>query len=102
MLEFVEQFVLDGSLGSILITGHAAQSGIVSALLAVGAATPVAWSGLILLWAAVPFLALPLAEPLRGLLRFALPVCALSLTVGCSIGRAAESSIRQSRAEPSM
>lgn len=30
----LEQFVLDGSLGSVLITGHAAQAGIVSALLA--------------------------------------------------------------------
>jgi ABC-type dipeptide/oligopeptide/nickel transport system permease component len=73
---------------------------IVSMLLAVGAATPVAWSGLILLWAAVPLFTLPLAEGLRAFLRFALPVGALVLAVGCSIGRAAESSIRQSRREP--
>ncbi len=73
---------------------------IIGALLAIGAATPVAWSGLILLWASVPLLSAAQAEPLRAALRLLLPAAALALTVGCSIGRAAESSIRQSRGEP--
>lgn len=70
-----------------------------SALLAVGAATPVAWSGLILVWAAVPLLGAPLPEPLREGLRLLLPAGALVWTVGSSIGRAAETSIRESRGE---
>jgi peptide/nickel transport system permease protein len=73
---------------------------IVSALLAVGAATPVAWSGLIFLWASVPLLSAAAGEPLRAALRLLLPAAALALAVGSSIGRAAESSIRQSRGEP--
>jgi peptide/nickel transport system permease protein len=72
---------------------------ITSALLAVGASTPVAWTGIILLWASIPLFTAPLADPLREALRLMLPACALSLTVGCSIGRAAETSIRQSRGE---
>lgn len=75
-------------------------AGAVSGLLAAGASVPVAWSGLMILWAAVPlFNALP-ADPLRGILRLLLPASALALTVGCSIGRAAETSIRGSRGEP--
>ena len=72
---------------------------ITSALLAVGASTPIAWSGLILLWASIPLFTAPLPDPLRGLFRLALPAAALSLSVGSSIGRAAETSIRQSRGE---
>jgi peptide/nickel transport system permease protein len=72
---------------------------IASAVLAVGAATPVAWSGLILLWAAVPLFTAPLPDPLREGLRLLLPAGALALTVGSSIGRAAETSIRESRGE---
>jgi peptide/nickel transport system permease protein len=70
------------------------------AVLAVGAATPVAFTGLILLWAAVPLISAVTAEPLRGALRLLMPAAALAFTVGCSIGRAAESAIRQSRGEP--
>jgi len=72
---------------------------IASAVLAVGAATPVAWSGLILLWAAIPLFTAPLPDPLREGLRLLLPAGALALTVGSSIGRAAETSIRDSRGE---
>jgi peptide/nickel transport system permease protein len=72
---------------------------VASAVLAVGASTPVAWSGLILLWAAVPLFAAQIPEPARGVLHLFLPAIALALTVGCSIGRAAETSIRQSRGE---
>ncbi len=72
---------------------------IASAVLAVGAATPVAWSGLILLWAAIPLFTAPLPDPLREGLRLLLPAGALALTVGSSIGRAAETSIRESRGE---
>ena len=74
--------------------------GITGALLAIGAATPVAWSGLILLWASVPLLSAAAAEPLRAAVRLLMPAAALAVTVGCSIGRATESSIRQSRGEP--
>ena len=73
---------------------------VTAALLAIGAATPVAWSGLILLWASVPLLSAAGAEPLRAALRLLMPAGALALTVGCSLGRAAETSIRQSRGEP--
>jgi len=72
---------------------------IASAVLAVGAATPVAWSGLILLWAAIPLFTAPLPDPLCEGLRLLLPAGALALTVGSSIGRAAETSIRDSRGE---
>jgi peptide/nickel transport system permease protein len=74
-------------------------SRIASAALAAGAATPVAWSGLILLWAAVPLFTQPLPDPMREGLRLLLPASALALTVGSSIGRAAETSIRESRGE---
>jgi peptide/nickel transport system permease protein len=73
---------------------------ITGALLAIGAATPVAWSGLILLWASVPLLSAIAAEPLRGAVRLLLPAMALAVAVGGSIGRAAESSIRESRGDP--
>jgi peptide/nickel transport system permease protein len=73
---------------------------ITAPLLAIGAATPVAWSGLILLWASVPLLSAVVAEPLRAAVRLLMPAAALAVTVGCSIGRATESSIRQSRGEP--
>jgi ABC-type dipeptide/oligopeptide/nickel transport system permease component len=73
---------------------------ITAGLLAIGAATPVAFSGLILLWASVPLLSAVTAEPLRAAVRLLMPAAALALTVGCSLGRAAESSIRQSRGEP--
>jgi ABC-type dipeptide/oligopeptide/nickel transport system permease component len=66
-------------------------------LLAIGASTPVAWSGLILLWISVPFAAA--TDPLRDVLRLVLPALALAATIGCSIGRAAETSIRQMRTE---
>jgi len=69
-------------------------------LLAIGAATPVAWSGLILLWVSVPLLSALTVEPLRGAVRLLLPALALAVTVGGSIGRAAEASIRESRGEP--
>jgi peptide/nickel transport system permease protein len=69
-------------------------------LLAIGAATPVAWTGLILLWASVPLLSAAAAEPLRAALRLLMPAAALAVTVGCSIGRVADASIRQSRDEP--
>jgi peptide/nickel transport system permease protein len=72
----------------------------VDALLAVGAATPVAFSGLILLWASVPLLSALTGEPLRAAVRLLMPAAALALAIGCSLGRAAESSIRQSRGEP--
>ena len=75
-------------------------SRIVSGLLAVGAATPVAWSGLMILWVSVPLLSAASSDPMREALHLLLPACALTLTVGCSIGRAAETSIRQSRGEP--
>jgi peptide/nickel transport system permease protein len=74
--------------------------GVIGALLAIGAATPVAWSGLILLWLSVPLLSVAADEPLRAALRLLMPAGALALTVGCSLGRAAEASIRQSRGEP--
>lgn len=73
---------------------------IVSGLLAVGAATPVAWSGLIVLWASIPLFTVVLMDPFREILRLLLPAGALALTVGCAIGRAAETSIRQTRGEP--
>jgi peptide/nickel transport system permease protein len=73
---------------------------IVSGLLAVGASTPVAWSGLIVLWASIPLFNAVVADPFREILRLLLPAGALSLTVGCAIGRAAETSIRQARGEP--
>jgi peptide/nickel transport system permease protein len=70
----------------------------IGALLAVGAAAPVAWSGLILLWISVP--AMAASPPLvRDILRILLPAAALALTVGCSIGRAAETAIRRTRRE---
>ena len=71
----------------------------VSAFLAIGASTPVAWSGLMILWLSVPVFQMISAESLRAVLRWALPVGALVLAVGCSIGRAAETSIRDSRRE---
>jgi ABC-type dipeptide/oligopeptide/nickel transport system permease component len=60
----------------------------------------VAWSGLVLLWAAA--LALPAASPgwLREALRLLLPAGALALPVGAAIGRAAEAGIRNIRSEP--
>ena len=73
---------------------------IVGALLAIGAATPVAWSGLILLWASVPLLSTSAVEPLRAAVRLVMPAAALAVAVGGSLGRAAESSIRRSRDEP--
>jgi peptide/nickel transport system permease protein len=72
----------------------------VSGLLAVGASTPVAWTGLIVLWASIPLFGAAAAEPVRGMLRLLLPAGALALAVGCAIGRAAEASIRQARGEP--
>jgi peptide/nickel transport system permease protein len=72
----------------------------VSGLLAAGASTPVAWSGLMILWASVPLTAALRTEGLREALRLLLPALALTLTVGCSIGRAAETSIGESRGEP--
>jgi peptide/nickel transport system permease protein len=72
---------------------------LVSALLAIGASMPVAWSGLMILWASVPRFGDGLAAPLRGTLFLLMPAVALALTVGCSIGRAAETSIRESRGE---
>ncbi len=75
-------------------------AGAVSGLLAAGASVPVAWSGLMILWATVPLFTTLSADPLREMLRLLLPACALALTVGCSIGRAAETSIRESRGEP--
>ncbi|MBN1438134.1 MAG: ABC transporter permease [Anaerolineales bacterium] len=74
--------------------------GLVSALLAVGASTPAAWLGLIILWASIPLFAVSAAEAWREALRLFLPAAALALTVGCGIGRAAEASIRQVRGEP--
>jgi peptide/nickel transport system permease protein len=91
-----------GAVASRRESGGLVQKGIgraASALLAVGAATPVAWSGLILVWAAVPLLGAPLPGLLREGLRLLLPAGALVLTVGSSIGRAAEISIRESRGE---
>jgi ABC-type dipeptide/oligopeptide/nickel transport system permease component len=73
---------------------------ITGAGLAIGAATPVAFSGLILLWASVPLLSVVTAVPLRDAVRLLMPAAALALTVGCSLGRATEASIRQSRGEP--
>jgi peptide/nickel transport system permease protein len=72
----------------------------VSALLALGASTPVAWSGLVILWASIPLVGAVTEDPARGILRLLLPAGALALTVGCAIGRAAETSIRQARGEP--
>jgi peptide/nickel transport system permease protein len=72
---------------------------IVSAGLAVGAATPVAGSGLIILWAAIPLFTAPLPETWREVLRLLLPAGTLAWTVGSSIGRAAETSIRSARGE---
>jgi peptide/nickel transport system permease protein len=76
-----------------------ALAGAASAFLAVGASTPVAWSGLMILWASVPLFQAVAAGPLRDALRLILPVGALTLAVGCSIGRAAETAIRESRRE---
>jgi ABC-type dipeptide/oligopeptide/nickel transport system permease component len=73
---------------------------IASAALAVGASTPVAWSGLVLVWISVPVIGAGLSAGLRDALDVLLPALALAVTVGCGIGRAAESSIRQARGEP--
>jgi peptide/nickel transport system permease protein len=71
-----------------------------SAVLAVGASTPVAWSGLVLVWISVPLLGAGVRGVFRDALNLLLPALALAFTVGCGIGRAAESSIRQARGEP--
>jgi ABC-type dipeptide/oligopeptide/nickel transport system permease component len=72
--------------------------GWIGAMLAAGAAAPVAWTGLILLWVSVPLVAAS-AGGFRDLLRLLLPAAALAFTVGCSIGRVAETAIRRSRSE---
>jgi peptide/nickel transport system permease protein len=83
------------------LPGRAGGAGrIAGTLLAVGASMPVALSGLVLLWISVPVLERAATAPQREILHWILPACALALTVGCSIGRAAETSIRQARAEP--
>jgi peptide/nickel transport system permease protein len=79
--------------------GSAGWGRLASAALAVGASTPVAWSGLVILWLSVPLLGAGIGEPFRAALRILLPAGALAVTVGGSIGRAAESSIREARAE---
>jgi peptide/nickel transport system permease protein len=53
---------------------------------------------LILLWISVPLVA-GSAGPVRDILRLLLPAMALAITVGCSIGRAAETGIRTARDE---
>jgi peptide/nickel transport system permease protein len=73
---------------------------VVSPLLSAGAALPVALTGLVILWIAVPALAILPDEGLRELLRFAGAVLVLAVNIGCAIGRVAEASIRTARAEP--
>jgi peptide/nickel transport system permease protein len=75
-------------------------AGAASALLAAGASAPVAWTGLMVLWLSVPLFQALTADPLREALRLLLPAGVLAMAVGCSIGRAAETSIRESRGEP--
>jgi peptide/nickel transport system permease protein len=86
-------------LGAVASRRGRAPGDAVSAFLAAGASTPVAWSGLVILWLSVPLASAVTAGWARELLRLLLPAMALSLTIGCSIGRAAETSIRESRGE---
>jgi peptide/nickel transport system permease protein len=72
---------------------------VTGALLAAGASTPVAWSGLVLLWISIPVVAAAPAGLWNEALRLLLPAGALAVTIGGSIGRATETSIRQARGE---
>jgi peptide/nickel transport system permease protein len=72
----------------------------ISPMLSAGAAIPVALTGLMILWSALPLLSEMPDTSGREILRFACAVLVLALNVGCAIGRAAESSIRRTRREP--
>jgi peptide/nickel transport system permease protein len=93
-------------LGLGVIASHRGEAGwtgragvLTGALVAVGASTPVAWSGLVLLWISIPVVAAAPAGLVREALRLLLPAVALAVTIGGSIGRATETSIRQARGE---
>jgi len=71
-----------------------------SAALVLGTATPVAWSGLLILWAAVPLLGRLQPGPVRELVQLALPTLTLGIASGCSLGRVAEAGLARARREP--
>jgi len=73
---------------------------LVSAALVLGTSTPVAWSGLLILWAAVPLLAALHPGPAREVTLLALPVLTLGIASGCSLGRVAEAGLARARREP--
>jgi len=70
------------------------------AMLILGTSTPVAWSGLLILWAAVPLLTGLRPGPARDVAQLALPALTLGIASGCSLGRVAQAGLSRARREP--
>ncbi len=73
---------------------------LMSAMLVLGTSTPVAWSGLLILWAAVPLLSRLAPGAARETLQLALPTLTLGIASGCSLGRVTEAGLARARREP--
>jgi peptide/nickel transport system permease protein len=74
-------------------------AGGVSSMISVGMAVPVALTGLIILWVAVPFQTL-LADDGKAALAFLCAVIVLAVNIGCAIARTVQASIQEARREP--
>jgi peptide/nickel transport system permease protein len=93
--------------GSLASRSRAAEAGslmrlaarVLNALLALGTATPVTWSGLLILWAAVPLLANATSGFARDLLSLLLPALTLALASGSSLGRVTQAGLFSARTE---
>lgn len=73
---------------------------VLNALLALGTATPVTWSGLLILWAAVPVLANATSGLERDVLGLMLPALTLAIASGSSLGRVTQAGLLAARIEP--
>jgi peptide/nickel transport system permease protein len=74
-------------------------AGWIAPLLSAGIALPVALTGLILLWVAVPVQSM-LADEARAALTFFCAVFVLAVNIGCAIARTVQASIQAARREP--
>ncbi len=72
----------------------------ISAALVLGTSTPVAWSGLLVLWAAVPLLSRLAPGAVRDAVQLGSPTLTLGIASGCSLGRVAETGLVRARREP--